>query len=585
MEDLDTINRTMELGDQATDASQLGGVRSLSGKKGQNGLTTAPFAEYSSKRDRQMFPFTNSPSKRTKLSGLFNGRRNQDLVMAKDPDSGETGLYRSAAQLSDVDKGLLRKNYLGDSGKANSLSGKMRLVSGVDAVTEATAEKLSISDRREGPDSRDGLTAVGRGTRLSRTPPPFSVEFDDPAESPLPPTIKERHASPDTIKRGLEEIYSSGKRKVHHERIEHRSTPDWSPTRKPRSNASRDTTDHYFPAASTGIKDKVYRTFLEHRDALQREIGLLEDELAVEKRKALVNKGSKASTLTPDHVSAFIMQCLNINDEEITRNIAVVQGIEEAELDPRNKPQRGKISSQHGMKDFCALTFTDYNATALIPNSDSINQRFLQGYSHENLLHFKTTMEILPTAGPVVHHLKIECSDWARTELGQALSKFSMEQNISLALYSISSYATLARRRAETWVMLQSRFSKFIPVAIYSEANLKVPLPKVSEDRPKIGRRLLVANLPRRKLTFRGRNALSNTQTSTEAEVSLSWHIDIKATGESYSDVSANIKLLPGDADEIRVTQQMSNLFKALVGEYGFMEGASRLLETIFGGV
>lgn len=495
--------------------------------------------------------------------------------------SDEIELSRNT-QLSDANKGPLRQNYLKDSDKGNNLNGMMRPATGVDAVTEATAEKLTLSDRREGPTNLGDLPVADGSIQLSKTPPPFSVEFEA-NESPLPPTIRQRHASPDTIKRGLEEIYSSGKRKTHRERVELGSTPEWSPTRKLRLNAPRDPTDHYYPAVSTGIKDKGYRMFLEHREALQWEIRLLEDELVVERRKALVGKGLEATVSTPDEVSSFITQCLDINDEEITRNVAAVQSARELDIDLHHKLPRGKISSQNGMKDLSALTFTEYNTTAQTPNSGSLNLRFLQGYSHENLLHFKATMEVLPIGGPVVNNLKIECSDWARTELGQTLSKLSMERNISIALYSISSYATLARRRAECWVLLQSRFSRFIPVATQSEPSLRPSRPL--EDGSKVARRLLVANLPRRKMTFRGRNALSNTHTSAEAEVSLSWHIDIKTTGESYSDVSANIKLLPGDADEIRVTQQMSNLFKTLVGEYGFMEGASRLLGTLFGTV
>ncbi|KAF3288212.1 hypothetical protein TWF173_001073 [Orbilia oligospora] len=190
-------------------------------------------------------------------------------------------------------------------------------------------------------------------------------------------------------------------------------------------------------------------------------------------------------------------------------------------------------------------------------------------------------MEVVLIAGPIVNSLKVECSDWARMELGHTLSRLSAERNISTALYSISSYAALARRRAECWVLLQNQFPKLIPATTQPEPSLKPTQP--SEDGSKVARRLLVANLPRRKMTFQGRNAFSNAPISSETEVCLYWHINVKTTGESYSNVSANIKVLSGDSGEIRVTQQMSNLFKVIVGEYGFMEGSSRLLDTIFG--
>ncbi|KAK6497342.1 hypothetical protein TWF481_011755 [Arthrobotrys musiformis] len=570
----------MDTDNQPIDTSQLG-MRKPNAKNDHDGSVATSFAEHPSKRDQQPFQFNNSPAKRAKLSSSVNPlffKKTPQIVGAGGGD--ETGLFHNA-QLVDTSKKSLRRNYLEDGDKGNSFSGSMRLTGEANAVTEAITEKLTISNRREGPGNQDSSSIVDRGRRLSKTPPPFSIEFEDSNESPLPPAIKQRHASPDTIKRGLEEIYSSGKRKAHHERIDFGSTPDWSPTRKQFFDEVRDPIDHYYPAASMGTKDKGYRMFLERREALQQEIRLLEDELVVEKRREAVGKGLKETVATPDEVSSFITQCLALNDEEVARNVAIIKGARELEIDLRHKSPLENGPLQHGMKDLSALTFTDYNTSARVPNSDSLCRRFLQGYSHESLLHFKATIDVIPNSGPIVNSLGVEYSDWARTELGPTLSKLSAARNISIALYSISSYADLAKRRAECWIILQSRFYKFIPVATQSDLIIKPP--RLPEGGSKIGRRLIVANLPRRKMTFRGRNALSNTQNSSEAEVCLSWHIDIKPTGESYSDVSASIKLLPDAADEILFTQQMSNLFKALVGEYGFKEGASRLLGTLFG--
>ncbi|KAK6346457.1 hypothetical protein TWF730_010777 [Orbilia blumenaviensis] len=562
----------MNFGNQAIGTPQTG-TRASDAESDRDG-SAAFFTGYSSKRDRQLFPLTNSPAKRTKLSGSnwtnasHDGRKDQGLLTGSPTEpSGARAAHSSEHS---------RKNYLGNSGKGNNLSG-MRFTGGIDSVAEATVERLTISDH-------DAPAVSERDARLSRTPPPFSIELEDANESPLPPTIRQRNRSPDTVKRGLEEIYSSGKRKLHHGRIDHASTPDGSPTRKPRSNTPGDPTDNYYAAASMRTKGKGYQMFFEYHEALQREIKLLEDELAVEKRKAQSIRGANTEISTPNEISSFITQCLDINNEGINCDVVTTShSFGELETDIRRKLSPGDISSQRGMKDLSTLTFTEYNTAIQGPNSVIRSQRCLQGYSHENLLHFKATMEVLPTTSPVIHSLKIEYSDWARIELGKALSKLSTEQNVSIALYSIASYAALAKKRAECWVVLQSRFSRLIPAVLQPEAILKAQSHRASEDGPGVGRRFLVANLPRRKMTFRGRNALSNAHTSSEAEVCLSWSIDIAATGEGFSDVSAHIKLLPDDADGARVTQQMSNLFRALVGEYGFMEGASRLLETFFG--
>ncbi|KAK6332209.1 hypothetical protein TWF718_002734 [Orbilia javanica] len=529
----------MDPSDRAPDDLQIG-VRSLNAKSGRSGSMTASFTDYPSKRDRQQLHFTNSPAKRAKLSSLPEGANS--ILYRKTNQSPVTGPFHNA-QLSDANKEPSRKSYVKDSDNGNNPSGLMRSAAGIDAVTEATAEKLVLSDRREGLANPGGLSVVRRDIRLSQTPP-FSAEFEGTNESPLPPTIKQRYASPGTIKRGLEEIYSSGKRKVPRERDFEGFTPEWSPTRKPRPSTSRDTKDHYYPVVSTGAKDKGYRMFIEHREALQREIRLLEDELVVERRKDLVGRDPEVTASTPNQISGFITQCLDINEEEVTRDVFTIQSAEGlgAELPP--KLLRGKISLQHGTKDLSALTFTEYNTTARASDTSSLNHRFLQGYSHENLLHFKATMEVLPTACPIINSLKIDCSDWARVELGKSLLKHSMERNISVALYSISAYATLAKKRAECWVLLQNRFSRFTSIPNQPELNLK---PSISLDvGSKIARRSLVANLQRRKMIFRGRNSLSNTDISSEVEVCLSWHIDVGDTGESHSDFSANIKLMPG---------------------------------------
>ncbi|KAJ6256119.1 ATPdependent RNA helicase [Drechslerella dactyloides] len=525
-----------------------------------------------------------SPAKRTKLS-TFNDefysprhtpKTRSTHIIRRDFSASvlnSTRISRGPAHVG----GAPRKEYLTESDKLNTLRDSnqtLRDSTVRDPVSKYSIEKLPPRQQRSVLDY-EGAMSTERGMRLSRTPPPLSVDSGGLNEVPLPPTPEPpRDRSPGTIRKEREEIFGSGKRKTKrkHGATSHDSSSEQS-LGLPKTNSARSTeAPSYYPNSTARIKDKFSHTYIEHREAIRREIQILEDELIIERRKISIKKYSLPTKGTTRDITGFISQCLVSNDRA-TRTVTSNDSESEPEYSQVPSALPLEVSNPlHGLTQFCRLSFAS-NAT-----NPYQGRRVFKGYSHQSLLHFQILVDVLVKESPTIEKLHIECSDWGLPELGHTLRKFSRERNVSKVVYAISSFSELAQARAELWAGLRHQFSQFaIP-----EKRESARLPGISNlNGSRYNRRKIVENLPKRSITFRGRNTFASN--SIDTELSLGWHIHFDATGEARSNIFANVKVLSHvlAIDEAK-TEQVSTLLNMLVAEYGILEGTSKLLAAFF---
>ncbi|EPS40443.1 hypothetical protein H072_5713 [Dactylellina haptotyla CBS 200.50] len=373
---------------------------------------------------------------------------------------------------------LRRNNFLTERGKLNSLrdhNERNQRPSLKGALINVETEQLPFPDQFKG---QNRYTAGGRGVRLSRTPPPFIVEPDELGEPILPPTPERpRDRSPRTKRRDFEAIFSSGSRK------RRKSTElDLQNISPIRSLAARENggvagiaKSNYY-ASSSRRKNKA-NTLQEHRDALQREIKKLEEELVVEKRRILTGKHLQAMPLNrarfENEFPISLARWLSVNDQMVASKTEIPTIPQNGAVPRSVLPLKNSHSSQN-TKNLCPLTFTNYGpelSASLVPYSINQHRRIVQGYSHESLLHFQLSMDILGMSIPQIQAVSVDCSDWARLELGPSLYLFSSECNINKTLYAISSFSNMARHRASVWASLHRDFSDWTDISDKSLAT------------------------------------------------------------------------------------------------------------------
>ncbi|KAK6353216.1 hypothetical protein TWF696_005198 [Orbilia brochopaga] len=547
---------------------------------GPTNTSLAKYPAHAFNRDRSRIEPMHSPSKRTKFSTFTDGFYSPQQIpknrsiQATQRDLGRGRLNSGRISQDSIHtSGALRKQYLAERDTVNSLR---RGLPPHGPPSGRFAQKLPSRQSRETSDYDETISAE-RGVRWSRTPPPLSLDPEGSNEVPLPPTPDPpRNRSPGTIRKDREELFGSGRRKPKrkHGSLSYDSSSEPSPGLQKTYSIRSNEAPNYYPSSSVRIKDRFRNTFVEHREALRREIQILEDELIIERRKSSIVKYSSPKLGNVRDLLGFISQCLSSNDQA-TRTEAIGPDLRHEYLQSLNVRPLEVLNTHHGLRQFCHLSFASNNTP-----DPHMNRRVFKGYSDKNLLQFRISVDVVGNKGPTVEKLRIECSDWGLSELGQPLRKFSRERNVSKAIHAISSFSDLAQARAKLWADLRHQFSQLTTSKTYESTDLLgIPVSNIS----KASRRKLVENLSKRVITFRGRN-ISASSSSVDAELSLGWHIHFDATGEARSHIFASVKALSNVmvADEGKITEQVSTLLNMLVAEYGILEGTSKLLKAFF---
>ncbi|KAK6539830.1 hypothetical protein TWF694_008676 [Orbilia ellipsospora] len=554
-----------------------------------------------SKRNQQLIDPTNPPFKRPKISSFGNSihtpqenKNGQYLRTVLSDASGFNPDFHHNSLHASLPNGSARKHYLKESGNVNSLrdfSEKPQFQGARGVPPKIGIAKLLPVDRYRGGVGFTHSNPGETGAPFSRTPSPSGIQGYEDSEPVLPPTPERpRDRSPGSKRRDFEAIFSSGSRKTTRQIIlDHSHSNPYQALSIVRIDGVPPIQRNIPIGGSLSRRtNKARDTLVERRNALQKEIKTLEDELLIEVRKNSIKRYLQSNRTNTD-ISKTITDFLKVNNESVSLKVATASKSEkEAFASLSVLPLKDK----HWLplaQLFCPLRFTKHGANTSPSTSRSSvlaqNARVIQGFSHESLFHFRFIVFLTKFENPEICELNIECSDWARRELGPSLQKFSDERNILKSLYAMSSFMRVARHRAKVWASLREKFSHLDALQNHPhEVNLMLD-GVGSKESPLVDRRRLVTNLSRRIIKFRGIH-VSDVSDPVLREISLGWHINIDNTGEAHSHVFTVVKLLSyvTDVDEATVAQQTSSLLNALISEYGIMEGISRLLEGLFKG-
>ncbi|KAF3907350.1 hypothetical protein AA313_de0202698 [Arthrobotrys entomopaga] len=585
-----------------------------------NSMNTS-FAERSphfTKRNQQLIDPTDPPFKRPKISSFDNSihavQKNRNgqylrtvLATGFNPDPHRDSFHAAFPNRS------ARKNYLKESGIINSLrdfgeNTQFRGASG--ATLKLEAGKLPPIDRYRSGVGFTHSNLGESGTPFSRTPSPSVTQGYEDSDPALPPTPERpRDRSPGSKRRDFEAIFSSGSRKINrqtgsdHRRGSPYQTPGVGGVDRGTLLQPKNSDEDSLSRSTNKARD----TLVERRYVLRREIKALEDELLIESRKDNIKRYLKPNRINTDisktmytslssQISPHISNALSVSSTgflKINNENVAVKAATLSESDIGNVisssilPLKTKFWLPLAQL-FCPLSFTKHDANTPPSTSRSPipthSHQIIQGFSHESLLHFRFLIVLTKFEKPEICEINVECSDWARRELGPSLQRFSNERNILKSLYAISSFMRVARHRAEVWASLRQKFGHLDILQNHAfEVNSMANNAKPEECSP-VDRRQLVTNLSRRIIKFRG---IHISDEFALTEISLGWYIKIDSSGEAHSHVFTVAKLLScvNDVDEAKVAQEISDLLNALISEYGIMEGVSRLLESLFRGL